>query len=173
MTTDEFTAFCDAEYPRLLGALTLWCRGDRAVAEEVCQDAFARAYRDWHRIRHLDQPSAWVRRIGMNLATSRFRRVLAERRATRRLAGRADADPDHGADHDALTDQSHALAQALQRLSIEQRRVVVLRYYLDLPVDEVARITRRAPSAVTSMTSRALEALRARLGNDWMEARHE
>ncbi|MFW5933453.1 MAG: RNA polymerase sigma factor [Actinomycetota bacterium] len=151
---DEFTAFCEAEHPRLVGALTLWC-GSREVAEEVVQDAFARAYRDWSRVRGLDRPGAWVRRVAFNLATSRFRRWQAERRANRRHSGRPGQVVEPVDTVWAVT-----VREALGQLSAPQRTVLVLRYYLDLPVCEVAAITGRSESAVTSLTARALEALR-------------
>lgn len=159
MGDDEFAAFCDAEYPRLVGAVTLWCRGERAVAEEVCQDALARAYRDWRRVRTLDNPGAWVRRVAMNLATSRYRRRQAERRAKRRLSATRTVREHHDPD----TTLAVTVGRALERLSQEQRTVVVLRYYLDLPIAEVAELTRRSPSAVTSLTHRAVDVLRAHL----------
>lgn len=164
---DEFTAFCDAEHPRLVGAITLWC-GSREVAEEVVQDAFARAYRDWYRIRQLDRPGAWVRRVAINLATSRFRRWRAERRANRRHAGRR-TEPAHPPDIAAAV----AVRQALEQLPASQRTVLVLRYYLDLPVTEVAEITGRSASAVTSLAGRALDALGNRVAADPAGSRQE
>lgn len=153
MVADDFRAFCEAEWPRLVGALTLWC-GQRELAEEVVQEAFGRAHRDWRRVRSMDRPAAWVRRVAINLATSRLRRWQAERRANRRLAGRrreADRQPD--------TANELTVRRALEELSEAQRTVLVLRYYLDLPVAEVASITGRSPSAVTSATQRAIETL--------------
>lgn len=154
----DFTAFVDAEYAVVVRALTLWC-GDRSVAEEVTSEAFARAYRDWRRVRDLDAPGAWVRRVAINVATSRFRRRGAERRATRRLQG--DARLAH---HDPDGADVLAVRAALQRLTPDQRTVLVLRYYLDLPIREVAEVTGRSPSAVTSLANRAAAALRADLG---------
>ena len=157
---DGFEAFCEAEHRRLVGALTLWC-GDRGVAEEVVQEAFARAYREWQRVRRLDQPAAWVRRVAMNLATSRFRRRQAEGRATRRLGGhRAE---DH---HDPDVSQELTVRRALGELSEAQRTMLVLRYYLDVPVSEVAALTGRSESAVTSLTQRAIGALRTHVEVD-------
>lgn len=146
--------FCEAEHRRLVGALTLWC-GDREVAEEVVQEALARAYRDWQRVQHLDQPAAWVRRVAINLATSRFRRWQAEGRATGRLGGRRAEDH-----YDPDVSQELMVRRALAELSEAQRTTLVLRYYLDVPVSEVADLTRRSESAVTSLTQRAIEALR-------------
>lgn len=153
MHDGEFTALCEREFPRIVGALTLWC-GERGVAEEVTSEAFARAYRDWHRVRHLDAPGAWVRRVAMNLARSRFRRRQAEWRANRRThAGAVDQhrDPDGAA--------VVAVRDALQRLSADHRTVLVLRHYLEMSVVEVAETMGRSPSAVTSLTHRAAAAL--------------
>jgi RNA polymerase sigma factor (sigma-70 family) len=164
---DGFEAFCAAEHRRLVGALTLWC-GDRGVAEEVVQEAFARAFRDWRRIGVMDEPAAWVRRVAINLATSRFRRWQAERRATRRLSeGHSDSqdDPDVAA--------AVAIRRGLAQLSTSQRTALVLRYYLDAPVSEVAALTGRSETAVTSLTQRALEALRAKVGAVAIDAEQE
>lgn len=172
MPGGDFTAFCEREYPLVLGALTLWC-GDRQVAEEVTAEAFARSYREWERVQGLEAPGAWVRRVAVNLATSRFRRRQAEWRARRRL--RAEArdryqDPD-GAD-------VVAVREALQHLAEDHRTVLILRYYLDLPIAEVAEHTGRTVSAITSLTQRAAAALREELrlntgAASSQEARHD
>lgn len=158
MRDGDFDAFCQREHPKVLGALILFC-GDRSLAEEVTAEAFARAYRDWRRVHRLDAPGAWVRRVAINLATSTFRRRQAERRARRRLDARATStsrDPD--------TAEAVAVREALQRLRADHRAVLVLRYLLDLSVDEVAATLDRSPSAVTSLTQRAVAALREELG---------
>lgn len=158
--SEDFTAFCDAEFPRIAGALSLWC-GDHAVAEEVTSEAFARAYRDWHRIRRMDAPGAWVRRVAINLATSRFRRRRARRRAEQRVADAAltvARDPDTAA--------VVAVREALQRLSTSHRTVLVLRYYLEMPIAEVAELMGRSETSVTSLTQRAAAALRGQLDRE-------
>lgn len=158
MQDPDFVAFCRAEHPSLVGALTLWC-GRRDVAEEVVQEAFARAYVQWRRVRHLDKPGAWVRRVAINLATSSFRRRQAERRALARIAAQrhdeARDDPDTAA--------GVTVRRALAELGEAQRTALILRYYLDVPVAEAARIMGRSESAVTSLTQRAAIALRARV----------
>ena len=78
--------FCTAEYPRLLGTLTLYCN-DRGVAEELAQEALARACVSWPKVRGMDAPGAWIHRVAMNLANSHFRRRGAERRAQQENAG--------------------------------------------------------------------------------------
>lgn len=153
----EFTAFCAAEYPRIAGALSLWC-GDRAVAEEVTSEAFARAYRDWKRVRRMEAPAGWVRRVAINLATSRFRRRRARRRAEQRAAHET-ATATHDPDSAAVI----AVRDALQQLSSAHRTVLVLRYYLEMPISEVAAVMDRSETNVTSLTQRASAALRAQL----------
>ena len=104
----------------------------------------------------------------MNLALSRFRRWQAERRARRRLAA------NHTDQHDAV-DGADAIAvrEALGELSEPQRTVLVLRYYLDLPVEETAELTGRSSSAVTSLTQRAIDALRTHVEVDDVDVREE
>ena len=76
----DFDDFCSAEFPRLIGTLTLFC-GDQGVAEELAQETLVRAYQHWKRVQRLDNPGAWANRVAINLATSYFRRKRAERRA--------------------------------------------------------------------------------------------
>jgi DNA-directed RNA polymerase specialized sigma24 family protein len=92
---------------------------------------------------------------GINLANSWLRRRTAERRAHARLAGRATGahiDPDPA---DAV-----AIRQAVAALPHRQRTALVLRYYADLPVAEVAALMGCAPGTVKSLTSKALTAVR-------------
>lgn len=170
MREEAFTAFCDREYPVIVGALSLWC-GDRGLAEEVASEAFARAYRDWRRIAHLDAPGAWVRRVAINLANSTFRRRRVERRACRRLAATTVPEPN---EHDGA--QNVAVREALQQLRQEHRTVLVLRYFLDLSIAEVAQTMGRSPTSVTTLTQRASAALREALGDGdaiVQEVRHD
>lgn len=159
MREDEGLAdLCKREYPRLVGALTLWC-GERAIAEELAQEAFARAHLHWQRVKTFDQPAAWIRRIALNLATSSLRRHKAERRAYERMAaqaGFAGSWPD--------VDEAVMVRSAVGRLPALQRSVIILRFYLDVPVHEVAETLQRSPTAITSLTNRAVSALRADLG---------
>jgi RNA polymerase sigma factor (sigma-70 family) len=147
----EFAGFCSAQYPRLVGALGLYC-GERAVGEELDQETLARAWSHWTKVRALDDPSGWIYRVGMNLANSYFRRKRAERRAQQRN----DAGPAHDADVAAVL----AIRTAVAQLPKRKRTVLVLRYYLDLPFAEVARVMDAPESTVKSIARRALEELR-------------
>jgi RNA polymerase sigma-70 factor (sigma-E family) len=162
----EFSAFCAGEHPRLVGALSLYC-GDPAVAEELAQDALARACRDWNRVRRLAAPGAWVHRVAINLAHSHFRRKGAEARAGQRVHSMPGSEQQFGGDHDTALTIRSAVASLPQR----QRVAVVLRYYLDLPVGQVALIMQCPEGTVKTLTSKAISSLRRTLSADLKEAR--
>jgi RNA polymerase sigma-70 factor (sigma-E family) len=148
--------FCHRVRPRLVGTLSLLC-GDGDTAEELAQETLARVWLRWSRVHELDEPLAiaWTCRVAVNLANSWLRRRIAERRACARLAVRAtDAhvDPDPA---DAV-----AIRRAVAALPRRRRTALVLRYYADLPVSEVAALMGCAPGTVKSLTSKALTALR-------------
>lgn len=154
---DELAAFCSAQYPRLVGSLSLYC-GDRDVAEELAQEALLRAMQRWPSVRRKRSPAAWTHRVALNLVHSRYRRRQAERRAIARSSGdRAEHEP---------PDQAAGLAVrgAVAALPRRQRACLVWRYYLGWSVAEVAEALGVSSAAVSSLTYRALEALRAELG---------
>lgn len=154
----DLAAFCAREYPRLVGTLTLYC-GDRLVAEEFAQEALAAACERWERVGRMEAPGAWAHRVAINAANSRYRRHAAERRARRRLAHReqpAVADPDAA---DAV-----AVRREIAALPSRQAQALVLRYYLGLSVAATARWMECSEAAVKSLTLRAVERLRPRLG---------
>jgi RNA polymerase sigma-70 factor (ECF subfamily) len=83
---EGFEAFYVREYHAVV-RLAYALSGSRLVAEDIAQEAFLRAFRDWHRIRH---PSAWVRKVAVRRAGRTVQRRLLEARAVARLvAGRA------------------------------------------------------------------------------------
>ncbi|HKF00134.1 MAG TPA: sigma-70 family RNA polymerase sigma factor [Actinomycetes bacterium] len=150
-------AFCRRLRPRLVGTLSL-ISGDPGTAEELSQEALARAWSNWSRLRELEEPAAaaWVFRTATNLASSWLRRLAAERRAVARLAGRsiggARGEPD-------LAD-TLAVRRQVATLPRRQRTALVLRYYADLPVSQVAAVMGCSPGTVKSLTSKAVHALR-------------
>jgi RNA polymerase sigma factor (sigma-70 family) len=81
---------------------------------------------------------------------------MAERRALGRLIESAHVDPDPA---DVIT-----IRMAVRALPARQRTALVLRYYADLPVDEVAEVMGCAPGTVKALTSQALHKLRAVVG---------
>jgi RNA polymerase sigma factor (sigma-70 family) len=159
---DDVHQFCRQLRPRLVGTLSLMC-GDREVAQELAQETMARVWVNWPKIRDLgDQvATAWTYRVAVNLSKSWIRRRVAERRALARLSAQnADrhSDPDPA---DAV-----AVRRAVASLSRRQRTAVVLRFYADLPVAEVAALMGCAPGTVKALTGQAMSALRGLVHND-------
>ncbi|GAA4099291.1 SigE family RNA polymerase sigma factor [Nonomuraea soli] len=124
---------------------------DWALAEDLLQESLAKAWFAWKRI---DDPEAYVRRVLVTTHTSWWRR-----RWRRELP--SDALPDAGSpDAAGGLDRRDALWRALGRLPARQRAVVVLRFYEDLPVAEVAEILGCQIGTVKSQSAKALAKLR-------------
>ena len=157
MTEDPRVEFCRREHARLVGTLTLYT-GDAYLAEEIAQEALARACRNWERIKDYDSPGGWTHRVALNLAGSHFRRRAYERRARERLAARTPV-----AHHDPDTAVNVAVRDAVAALPPRQRTALVLRYFSDLSVAEVAAHMGCAEGTVRALTSQAVAALRGRL----------
>ena len=154
--TEDFDSFYAAVFARLVGQLAL-VTGDPHEAEDVVQEAMARAASRWARLRGYDAPEAWVRRVAFNLAVSGHRRARRRLGALLRLGPPAPVPP---VSVDAL-----ALAQALQGLTVAHRQVIVLYYLADLPVDQVAHELRVPVGTVKARLARARGALAAGLAD--------
>ena len=115
--TNGFEEFYTATVGRLLGQL-FPVTGDLHEAEEVVQEAFARASTRWARLRDYDVPEAWVRRVAMNLAADRHRRRHRQLAALQRDRPPASVPP--------VSVEALALAHALATLPIRQRQAIVL-----------------------------------------------
>jgi RNA polymerase sigma-70 factor (sigma-E family) len=150
----DLDAFCRHEWPRLVGALSLYT-GDPGLAEDLAQETLARVCQHWRRVQDLDAPGAWAHRVAVNLAHSHFRR--------RRVADNYNARHDVSDSVDSLDDVASALAlrAAIARLPQRQQVALVARYFLDLPVRSVAQILHCPENTVKTLTSRAIAALRA------------
>ncbi len=149
---DEFHAFFVAESERLR-RLALFLTGDRERAADLAQEALARTYRHWGRIRN-QEPGPYARRILVNLVRSEHRRKLVERRHERRT--QADFDTGHG----ERVEEWMRVSEALKVLSPIRRATVVLRFYEDMSEQEIARVLDRPLGTVKSDLRRALAALR-------------
>lgn len=152
---DGFDTFCEAEWPRLVAALDLYC-GDVHVAEELAQEALIRVYERWPHVRSLESPGGWAYRVGLNLANSQLRRRQAEARARRRLE---HAPPQAEAELEDLIVLRDALADLPQRA----RGAVVLRYLVGMPAAETGEVLGMSPEAVRVLTHRTIASLRNRV----------
>jgi len=128
--------------------------GDRALAEDLVQDAFVRLV---GRLRHLREPAAfwtYLRRTIVNLATSHFRHRRVERAYLERVA----AAPTTLANaNDELDETMHRI---LLELPQRQRAAIVLRFYEDLTDVQTAAVLACSPGTVRSLVSRGMQMLR-------------
>jgi RNA polymerase sigma factor (sigma-70 family) len=149
----DLVDFCKTEHESLVRFLSLYC-GQPALAEELAQEALIRACRDWSKVRSMQSSRAWLRRVAVNCANSYFRRRAAERRARDRLEAERFAAIAHDP-ADALV-----VRQALVSLSPRQRTVLLMRYFDDLSVNDIASALDCSENTVKSLLRRGLAALR-------------
>lgn len=155
-TDGEFADLVATCWPQLYRTAYLML-GEHALAEDLVQTALAKTYANWRRVRTLEAAPAYARKTMATTAASWFRKKgWRNERPTEHLPDRAapTADPD---------DRSTLMA-ALAELPPRQRTVVVLRFYEDLGVAQVAETLGVSEGTVKSQTSDALSKLRATLG---------
>jgi RNA polymerase sigma factor (sigma-70 family) len=155
----RFEDFYLEEYPRVV-MLVYALSGSRAGAEDIAQEAFLRAYRDWDRVGSYAHQAAWVRRVATNLATSGLRRRLAEARALARLAGRREPvlEP--------LAAEEADFGRALRALPRRQAQAVALFYVEDLSVQQIAVVLDCAEGTVKAHLAKVRHTLAKRLQLD-------
>ena len=145
-STVDLAALYVAEQPRLVRLAHL-LTGSPEVAQEVVHDVFVRLHGRRERI---DNPAAYLRTAVVNACRSQQRRWSLERtHAERGSAGRVELPPE--------LDETWT---ALRQLPVRRRAALVLRYYEDLPDEEIARLLGCRPATVRSLVHRGLESLR-------------
>ncbi|MEY9839769.1 RNA polymerase sigma factor [Streptacidiphilus sp. EB103A] len=143
-----------ALYPALAG----WCRrltDDDGTAHEIAAEAFTRL---WARWTNVDEPRGFLYVTAANLVRDHWRRLERERRAMRRVTAEAvvNGQSREGADP--------SVRLLVQSLPLRLRTPVLLFYYADLPIREVAVLTGRKEGTVKADLHAARELLRSRLG---------
>jgi RNA polymerase sigma-70 factor (sigma-E family) len=145
--------------PALVGLARLLL-DDAGQAEEVVQEAFVRTYARWDRVRDRDDPLPYVRRAVVNLARSRLRRRRVER-GTR--AGGAEEDVPSAEVTATARARQRELAAAVMTLPRRQRECVVLRFFMDCSLREIAQTLRISDGSVKQHLHRALVSLERRV----------
>jgi RNA polymerase sigma-70 factor (sigma-E family) len=141
-----------ADLYRLAYRVAFRILGDRSDAEDVAQEALARAALRWSRLH--ERPEGWVCRVASNQAIDRYRR--------RRRQPSIPAGP-VGIVDERLGERGDLVA-ALRKLPRRQREVVVLRYLADFSEEDVALALGCSVGTVKSQASRGLSALRSHFG---------
>jgi RNA polymerase sigma-70 factor (sigma-E family) len=162
----EFERFVTDRSGSLLQTAYLMA-GNLAEAEDLVQETLLRVARHWPKVRAMEYPAAYARRVLVNVALDG-----AERRARRagELAA-SDGDATDLADTRAQrelygVDAQLELLGALGALTARQRAIILLRYWEDLPETDVAEILGCSVGTVKSTASRSLARLRAIIRND-------
>ena len=150
----DYTAFFLREFAPVVRTVTLMLR-DEARAEEIAQDAFVQLYLGWAKVSRYERPDAWVRRVAIRLAMRSIRRQRLWALVRRDLV-RDDAPPDSPLD----------VAGAVSRLPTAQRAAIVLHYYEDRPVAQIASILGCAEATARVHLHRGRKRLAELLGED-------
>ena len=151
----EFRLFVEGIAASLHRTAYLLC-GDWYLADDLVQEALAKAYSHWRKVQHAENPSAYVRCILINESRRGWRR-------NRNMTVR----PDAGVADTAVADMSDGvvnraeLLEALQSLPARQRATVVLRFLEGLSERETAGVLGCSEGTVKSQTSRALNRLKS------------
>jgi RNA polymerase sigma-70 factor, ECF subfamily len=153
----EFAAALEAELTmayRLAGYML----ADAAEAQDAVQEASVRAWRAWFALREREKFHSWFSQILVNVCRTRLRQ-----RSKRRTVDIEDVDLE-GADPFRAALAKDTIGRALGALSDELRMVVVLRYWGDLSLAEIADRLRIPIGTVKSRHHAALQTLRRRVG---------
>jgi RNA polymerase sigma-70 factor (ECF subfamily) len=132
----EFTGFFRAEFGRVVRTVFLIVN-DHGRAEEIAQDAFLQLLNNWKKVSAYDQPGAWVRRVAIRMAG----RTAKRERMRALLEGRFGPAPPQPPD--APDDE---VVRAVGRLPYAQRTAIVLFYFEDRPLSEIAEFLNCAPA---------------------------
>jgi RNA polymerase sigma-70 factor (sigma-E family) len=156
---DDFVAYYEARGDYLRRTAYLLC-GDWHLAEDLTQTTFTKLYRSWHRIQRHDVLDQYARRVLLRAYLDERRRPWRREFSTVPDSAQLDtvASDDRGSDERLL------LRSALSRLTDRHRAVLILRFWLDLSVEQVADHHGCSTGTVKSQTSRGLASLREALG---------
>ena len=158
---DDFEEFFAATYERVVRSLVLAC-GDQDGAEEAAQEAFARALRRWPAVSGMQRPGTWVFVVAI-----RYYRRYERRRGTGLIDGGSD---DNGGEDPAAGVAIRVwVNNAIETLPKRQRLAVVLRFYADLSVPEIASAMRCSTGTVKSTLHAALAHLKVDLDSVRLE----
>jgi RNA polymerase sigma-70 factor, ECF subfamily len=127
--------------------------GDPTEAQDLVQEAYARAWQGWRKLSRYDDAEGWLRLVVTRLATDRWRRLVVRR--ARREPARPPVEPP--------SEDTVLLVAALRTLPVAHRRALVLHYLLDRSVADIAAETGVSANTVKSWLARGRAGLAAAL----------
>lgn len=152
----DFDAFYGRGYRRCI-ALGYVLAGSAADADDLVQEAFSTAYRRWSQIANYDDPLAWVRKVMVNNAMSRTRRLRREVSALARFGNRPSTPSP------AIDERDRELWLLVSKLPKQQAAAIALHYVDDLTVDSIADVLGCSAGTVKTHLSRGRHALASQL----------
>ena len=162
---EGFDAFYTATNRRVLHQMYAMT-SNLADAQELTQEAYARAWQRWGAVSTYDDPEAWVRTVALNRVRHGWRHASVVRRYQAKVPG-PQGSVEIGPEHVAIV-------TALEEVDVDQREAVVLHYLADLPVADIAAQLAVPEGTVKSRLSRARDRLAGLLddtGDDREEVR--
>lgn len=156
-SAEEFIEFAAIASPRLRRTAFLLC-GDWHTAEDLAQTTLAKLFVSWRRVSQLDAVQAYATRTLVNSYLAGQRRKRAAELLLSRLPERATQPQE--------PELKLVVLDALATLPAKARAVVVLRYWEDLSVEQVADLLGCSAGNVKSQSARSLDKLRAVLGDE-------
>ena len=131
--------------------------GSRVAAEDLAQEAFLAAHKQWEKVGRYEKPEAWVRRVVANMSVSLFRRKVREARALSRMRGSEAYLP-------ALPAEDEEFWRQVRALPKRQAQVIALHYLEDRSVLDIAEILECAEGTVKVHLHKGRNRLAHRLG---------
>jgi RNA polymerase sigma-70 factor (ECF subfamily) len=155
----DFDRFFRTQLRPLL-ALAYALSGSRSAAEDLAQEALLAAFKNWSRVRELNNPGAWVRRVVANGAISNLRRRIVEDRA---MSTKLRLHDEEGPTIGALADHNEHVWAAIRALPWRQAQVITLRTLDRSTVAEIAEVLEISEAAASTHLRRARQTLARQL----------
>ncbi|MGH7623446.1 MAG: RNA polymerase sigma factor, partial [Gemmatimonadaceae bacterium] len=144
---------------------------DAGIAEDVAQEAFVRAFRKIDGFRAGEPFRPWLLRIVTNVALNEVRARTRRRGLFERAAVFADREMPSAVEALEAQDEASLVLRAINELPTDDRLVLYLRYFLELPEQEIAQTIGKAPGTVKSRLHRASGRLRALIEQKYPQLR--
>lgn len=155
--SQSFDDFYLASVRRVTSQIYAWT-GNLADAEDIVQEAFAKAWQHWGKVSRYADPEGWVRTVAFRHRISVWRKATS-RLSAHRLHGPPDDAPEVGPDYVAIV-------AALRRIPEAERRAIVLHHIVGLTVADIAAETGVAEGTVKARLHRGRNRLSGHLTSD-------
>jgi len=164
MTEDDWIDLCRAHMPGLYRSVSRRVGADRALAEDLTQEAWLRAIDTWRREGVASDPDAWLLTVASNLLRNHFRRLPM--RGDIALDAQPSDSAGDEAESTARAERAARVQSGLARLRPEQAELLAERHLDGRPLSELAARRGLTERAVEGRLRRARAALARRLGDD-------